>query len=67
MNYNQYGKVSFILTSSNINEENNLSFIFELSSNKIIKDNIIYSDLSNQYVDFKFDFVNNLGLDMILK
>ena len=64
VNYNQYGKVSFILTSSDTsNEENNLSFIFELSSNKIIKDNIIYSDLSNQYVDFKFDFVNNLGLD----
>tara|TARA_Y100001978_G_scaffold153939_1_gene139286 strand:+ start:1137 stop:5216 length:4080 start_codon:yes stop_codon:yes gene_type:complete len=64
VNYNKYGKISFILTSSDSSsDENNLSFISELATNKIINENIIYSDLSSQYVDFKFDFINNLRLD----
>lgn len=64
VNYNLYAKVSFILTSSeSANDENNLSFISELATNKIINENIIYSDLSSEYLDFKFDFINNLRLD----
>ena len=64
VNYNKYGNISFILTSSDSsNDENNLSFISELATNKIIYENIIYSDLSSQYLDFKFDFINNLKLD----
>ena len=65
INYNDYNNVSFIITTTdNFNDESgNLDFMKELESNKIIKSNILYNDLLEDYSNFSNRFLKNMHLE----
>jgi len=65
INYNSFNKISFLLTSTDnySNDDSNMHFLKELSSNDIIKTDILYSDLLDSYTDFASKCLNNLNLE----
>ena len=65
VNYNEFNKVSFILTSTESSEEENgnLHFLKELDSNDIIDANILYDNLLESYSNFTVEYLHNLNLE----
>ena len=65
VNYDDYKTVSFILTTTNRDlddETNALFFLKELQINEIIINNLLYDDLNNQYHNLKEKFLKNMDL-----
>ena len=65
IHYNSFNKISFLLTSTIpfANDNNNMHFLKELSSNDIIKTNTLYENLGESYAHFTSKCLNNLNLE----